>query len=158
MTLGGARNALLRRQARAVPLSVSAPPARGANGTIGRAAAAQGPVFTYQPFVTAAGAPVPPGAVDEALKLPQLAARAESASAEAEQPISIRNGQLYGVDGQPLVLKGINWRAGAPRWRIGRACWLSLCRAIEKRSCILLLHPVHGSRRRGHAAWPADVA
>jgi hypothetical protein len=114
VTLGGARCRLLRRQARAVPLSVSAPPARAANGT-GRAAAAQGPVFTYQPFVTAAGAPVPPGAVDEALKLPQLAARAESASAEAEQPISIRNGQLYGVDGQPLVLKGINWRADAPR-------------------------------------------
>lgn len=36
---------------------------------------------------------------------PHLAA----AEATPSQPISARNGQLYGVDGQPLTIKGVNW-------------------------------------------------
>ena len=27
----------------------------------------------------------------------------------AAQPVSARDGQLYGVDGQPLTIKGVNW-------------------------------------------------
>ena len=110
VALGGAPCRLLRRQARPVPLSVSPAPAQRAGAS---AEAATGPVFAYEPLVDAAGAPVSAEAVAEQLRLPQMT-RAGSAAAEADQPISVSNGQLIGVDGQPVTLKGINWCAAPP--------------------------------------------
>lgn len=31
------------------------------------------------------------------------------AATEAAQPISVQNGHIYGVDGMPLTIKGVNW-------------------------------------------------
>lgn len=35
-------------------------------------------------------------------------AEAEAAT-EATQPITVQNGHIYGVDGMPLTIKGVNW-------------------------------------------------
>jgi hypothetical protein len=110
VALGGAPCRLLRRQARPVPLSVSPAPAQRAGAS---AEAAAGPVFAYEPLVDEAGSPVSTDAAAAQLRLPQMT-RAGSAAAEADQTISISNGQLIGVDGQPVTLKGINWCAAPP--------------------------------------------
>ena len=114
VTLNGAECKLLHRQARAVPLNVSAT----LPGTAGaRPEAAEPPKFTYAPFVDASGKPAP-----TELTLPKLPGASDKAAAEAEQAVSILNGGLIGVDGQPLALKGVNWcaacRARPPAWGV----------------------------------------
>ena len=134
-----------------MPLSVSPAPAQRAGAS---AEAATGPVFAYEPLVDAAGAPVSAEAVAEQLRLPQMT-RAGSAAAEADQPISVSNGQLIGVDGQPVTLKGINWCAAPPAsahavmyarrypegWTSGRS-----------RAPCTLLTPPHVPSLPGHAS------
>ena len=96
-TLNGSPCKLLHRQAREVPLSVAGrgPEARG------------GPMFSYAPFVNSTGSTAP-ASVQAELVTPILPG-GNRANAEADVPVSISNGQLVGVDGQPLALKGVNW-------------------------------------------------
>ena len=91
MTLNGAPCQLLFRTARPVPVSIDDDGA-----------------FTYQPFVDATGGAAP--VTTEALE-PPLLPGVTRARAEAEQPVSIKDGQLIGVDGKPLALQGIAWCA-----------------------------------------------
>lgn len=96
-TLNGSPCKLLHRQAREVPLSVAArgPEARG------------GATFSYAPFVNSTGATAPASA--EAELVTPILPGGNRANAEADVPVSISNGQLVGVNGQPLALKGVNW-------------------------------------------------
>lgn len=117
VTLNGAQCKLLHRQARAVPLSVNTTlPGTGARSE----AAAEPPKFTYAPFVDASGKPAP-----TELTQPELRGAGDKATTkaeQAEQPVSIANGGLIGVDGQPLALKAVNWCAAhgarAPAWGV----------------------------------------
>ena len=91
VTLNGAPCQLLVRTARPVPTSIN-----------------DAGVFIYQPFVDATGDAAPVST--EALEPPLLPGLSR-ANAEAEQPVSIKDGQLIGVDGKPLALQGIAWCA-----------------------------------------------
>lgn len=105
VTLNGAPCQLLFRTARPVPVSIDDDGA-----------------FTYQPFVDATGGAAP--VTTEALEPPLLPGLTR-ARAEAEQPVSIKDGQLIGVDGKPLALQGIAWCAApAKTWRLkGLQMW-----------------------------------
>jgi hypothetical protein len=41
--------------------------------------------------------------------LPQDAIAATEAAIESSQPVSIQDGQILGIDGVPLTIKGVNW-------------------------------------------------
>ena len=116
VTLNGAPCKLLHRQARAVPLSVSS--SLPGTGTGARSEdAAEPPKFTYAPFVDASGKPAP-----TELTQPELRGARDKAATkaeQAEQPVSIANGGLIGVNGQPLALKGVNWCAACSARRDG---------------------------------------
>ena len=71
------------------------------------AASPESAPLPYTPAVAAAPAPKLGAAPMAAPPLPA----ASEASAEAEQPVSAVNGQLVGVDGKPLSIRGVNWRA-----------------------------------------------
>lgn len=97
VTLNGAPCQLLFRTARPVPVSID-----------------DSGAFTYQPFVDATGGAAP--VTTEALQPPLLPGLTR-ARAEAEQPVSIKDGQLLGVDGKPLALQGIAWCAAVAEMR-----------------------------------------
>ncbi|KAK9822485.1 hypothetical protein WJX81_001062 [Elliptochloris bilobata] len=102
LTLNGAGCKLLHRQARSVPVNLTTTLPSGSAAT---QEALPQPKFTYESFVNARGAPA---TAEDLNVLPELPQR-NAAVAEAEQPVSIANGGLVGVDGQPLALKGVNW-------------------------------------------------
>ena len=72
----------------------------------GAASPESAPLPLYENAVAAASALELGEAPTAAPPLPA----ASEASAEAEQPVSTVNGQLVGVDGKPLSIRGVNWR------------------------------------------------